>query len=333
MQTVLLRAEIAWPNYEGATFERFLPLSKITTPVQIATAGLKVAVVVDPAKHRGWVTDLDLEHVDKTYGMNCTGVYIEMSAEVEDPLFAALKSENANSSASLREFGELVAETVESVHDSLIEFLRSEHGQHWIPRRRPVVGPLHQRLPHYDTRWRDAEGWRLLAVNMHEPVVITAQMTNSIGPEHWAEFHTRLAGGGYRARPHRRLIANAFSHLANLDLRAAIVEAVAAWEMVLNQLGPRVLARSEPAYSENEWQGLVEKAGLRASSQLFFALCREGGLAKHRAGVLDAVMLRNTVVHQGQYRLDEQRVHGMLLAVRATLRECESVLPTSEAST
>jgi len=317
------RAEVRFDSDNDLTaisFSRFLPLDS-GMPVPLGQTEFRVAVVVDPKRHRGWVSDIDLSQVEKHHGIRCRGAYIHLRADLDTDTAQALMTDTVNEKT--RSFGERLLSAIELVHDILVDFARNENQQALIPPRRVRNDSIQQRLLAYDARWRVPEGWKLVDAASNV-MVIQATLSKSIEPEDWRLFQEALTRGKMRVQPHRRLLANAFSHHEKNDLRAAVVECVAAWEMVMNDQVPRRLAEVEVAYDERDWKTLIEKAGLRASTKLFLALARRmTDITKHGDMIVEAIELRNTVMHNGRHRIDGSRVKELLFAMRAVCVACE----------
>lgn len=320
-----LRGEIKFPKFTAVAFDRFAPLVGKQARTPLGNSGFEIVLSVDPTKHQDWITDLDqLEHLEKVHGLSFTGLYVELFIDVADGLAKAMKTKQSH--PDRRQLCERIADALEGVHDSFVEFARHDAEQYWLPRRRSPSGPLHQRLLHYEARVRVEEHWLIVSVDQHEPVEpLVVQGHEGIGPERWREFLDRLRGGGaFRTQhPYRRMLTNAQSHLRGHDLRAAIIEGVAAWEMALTALGSKTLARSATGYSLSQWMKHIEKAGLAASSALLFAMTANSAAAAESTAVRDAIELRNNVVHNGQHKLDENAVESALWAIRRVIKAFE----------
>lgn len=322
-----LLGQIKLPKFRSVSFDRFAPLFGTQQRTKLANTEFAVIVSVDPEKHKGWITDLDqLNNLDKVSGLAFTGVYIELFVAVADDLARAVK--NTEPHPELRALCERIVTALESVHDSFVELARHEVGEYWVPRRHSPSGPLHQRLLGYETRVRCDDGWRIVAVDTHEPVEVDSVAHVGITRDRWQAFLDRLEhGGGFRTQhPHRRLLANARAHQWSNDLRAAVIEGVAAWEMVLTRLGPRIFARSAASYTVEEWTAHIKKAGMTASSALLFAMTTNTGIVANSASVMAAIDMRNNVVHNGQHQLDPAAVDDALWAIQKTISACEEEL-------
>jgi hypothetical protein len=310
-------------QFTGLVFDKFLPLVGSKPPVQLGQTKFKCALVVDPKEHRGWVSDIDFSEINRHHGVLCRGIFVFLSCNLEAGLADALV--NLCRDERTREFGVEILKAVQIVHDMLIDLARNELQFAEIPLRQSTNNGLQQDLYMYNIRWKCDEGWRLLTVSS-EPILIEANIRRGICPEDWQRLDDALQKGKFRVRPHRRLIANAFAHYEKNDLRAAIIEAVAAWEMVLNDEATRRLAEAQVCYDPQEWKNLIEKAGLRASTKLFMTLVHSIPiLAQYRGTITEAIELRNTVVHNGQQRIDQLRVLEFLNALRTVCFACEDV--------
>lgn len=117
------------------------------------------------------------------------------------------------------------------------------------------------------------------------------------------------------------MLANAIEHLYSHDLRAAAIEVVAAWELFLHHEGPVLLAKKVGIrYDESKWAKLIAKAQLSASTDLFFAL-----LGSDALGVVDAIELRNEVIHRGKRNLTFASCRKAVRDIVDALKKCEGL--------
>jgi hypothetical protein len=250
-----------------------------------------------------------------------------LDAEVEAGLAEELNE--GMMTANTKQFGERVADTLNRIHVSLVDFARNEKELYWLnepqlPALRGKLG-LQERLMRYETRLRVPEGWRLLVVET-QAIEVTVQLGQSaIDQEAWDHFCNTLAAREYRARGHRRLLANAHSLFDKGDVRSAVVEAIAAWEFVLLNDGPTILAKHRAQLGEKDWEDLIERAGLRASSRFFLAILSPvlPNLRSSAESLLEAIDVRNQIVHKGRRRFDYEKIRRLLQAVREVIVECE----------
>jgi len=316
------RAEIRFDHEDkinGISFDRFLPSAG--EPVELGETGFKVALAVDLKQHRGWVSDIDFSKIDKHHGVRCTGLFVFLSADLDERTAALIQSGETNDDS--RALGQRLLDAIKTVHDAVVDLVRNEQQQAQIPSRHDTDAPLQQQLLHYDLRWRCPEGWKLFDAETNHARIV-GEIRKGVMPEDWERMLGSLPRGRFRVKPHRRLLANALAHYQRNDLRAAVIEGVAAWEMVMNAEAPRRLAEVRLDYSENDWKNLIEKAGLRASTRLFINLARHlPKLGELGDRVLALIDMRNTVIHQGQQRPDASRVMELLRAVRAACIVCE----------
>lgn len=322
-----LRGEIKFPERTWVVFDQFAPLAMYQPRVPLGTTGFEFAISIDPHRHKAWPTNPgDFENPENFRGLRVTGLYIALFLDVAEDLALAAKAGEPH--PDLRSLGERIAESLETVHDSIIEFARHDGGQYWLPRRNSPSAPLHQRLLHYETRVQADDGWRIISIDDHEEVILEIHAQRGINSERWQGFieQVRERGAFRTHHPHRRLLANAMWHFSGNDFRAAIIEAVAAWEMIITAAGARILARSASAYSVADWAKHIEKAGLMASSALLFALTTNGLVAKEAAAVSSAMEIRNNVIHNGQQKLNEANVKAALFAIRRAILAFEEEL-------
>lgn len=318
---VRLRANVDFGESSNLVLDGFLPLLDGAKFVALGDTGFSVAVVMDPAKHGGWMAELDVDDVENHFGIHVVGLWILLDADVDEHLAEALVAGEISEDTAI--FGERVLAAINLVHDSIEDFARNEHGQYWLPTRIASDVGLQQQLMRYETRIETSRGWKLLEVAPND-VVMVLEVSRGIDQTDWQKLEEQLARGRFSTLAHRRLIANAFALESRHDLRAAIVEAVAAWEMVISTLIPSLLAGRDIAFDEGEWKRFIENAGLRASTRLVFALLHDiGDLSQRREAVLQALELRNNVIHNGQQRMNPRRVSELLRAVRSAIRACE----------
>lgn len=320
-----LRSEVRFDDggkLRGIVFDRFLPLVGQARSVPLGGTEFEVTVVVDAERHRSWLRDIPLDDLSRRLGIGAAGVFILLSTTIPTDLMEVLKTSETNDDT--RAFGVRVLAAIEQVHDSLVDFVRNQHQQVHVEPRRIREGQIQQRLMAYDTRFRQEDGWHLLMTE-RDPVVLQLEATDGIGPEEWRVFTDALGQGRFRVHAHRRLVANAFAHFRRHDHRAAIVEAIAAWEMVMNNEAPRRLAEARVEYDERDWKALLDKAGLRAGTRLFLTFVAERlpKLVERREELLDAIEMRNTVVHNGRQRIERDRAKVLLRAVRDAVLACE----------
>lgn len=316
------RAEIRFDRGDelnGISFDRFLPSAG--EPTELGQTSIKVALAVDPKRHRGWVSDIDFSKIDKHHGINCIGLFILLFVDLDEKTAALVLSGQTNEDS--RVLGQRLLEAIEIVHDAVVDLVRNEQHQAQIPSRHDSDQPLQQQLMHYDLRWLCPEGWKLFAAEPNHARIVV-EIRKGVTPEDWTRLLESLLRGKFRVKPHSRLLANALAHFRRNDLRAAVIEAVAAWEMVMNAEAPRRLAEVQVNYTEADWKNLIEKAGLRASTRLFINLATHlPKLGEHGERVMAMIEMRNTVIHQGQQRPDAARVMELLRSIRAACFACE----------
>jgi hypothetical protein len=191
----------------GICFNGFLPFAENARPMIFRDTGLTATLVADPTKHLGgWERDaIETGNVAKRLGLSCSGLYVLLEAEVEAGLAEELNK--GMMTADTKQFGETVADTLERIHVSLIDFARNERELYWLndPWRsapREELG-VQQRLMRYETRLRVPEGWRLLVVETQANEAMTVHLGQSaIDQEAWDHFCNTLADRKYRARGH-----------------------------------------------------------------------------------------------------------------------------------
>lgn len=324
----VFRAELKFEDVPGIAFDRFLPIADQQPPVNLGQTGFRVAVGMDLKEHRGWVTDVDPHDFGRHCGLRCHGIFILIWADLAPEVAEAVTA--GRTDAETRQLGERLLGAIEAVHDALVDLVRNEQQQIQLEPRRTVSPSLQQRLMAYDTRWQVPEGWKIFCAE-RDILSFESELTRGINPEDWDRLKSALQRGKFRVRPHRVLLANAFAHLEKHDFRAAIIEGVAAWEMIMNGEAVRRLAELHVSYEESDWRNLIEKAGLRASTRLFIALARDlHELTKRRDEVIEAIDLRNNVVHNGQQRIDGARTKQLLRSIRAAAFACEDKTTTDQ---
>lgn len=251
-----------------------------------------------------------------------------LDADVEPELAEALNKRRMTSEAEA--FGQRVLKTLQRIHASLMDFARNEEEQYWLgdPQRPgPQVAKTTQHeLMAYDTRLRTPDGWCILEIET--PSIQAATLPagpSGIDQQTWDSFCRTVADRDYRARAHRRLLANANSLFDNGDFRSAVVESIAAWEIVLASDAPRILARYQSQLGIEDWKDLIERAGLRASSRFFLAILspKLPALASSGESLLMAIEVRNQIVHAGRRRFKYEEVRDLLQAVRGAILACE----------
>jgi hypothetical protein len=327
---VEFRAEINFDSFgrlTGIAFDEFLPIVEHAVPVSFGQTEFRVAIAMDPTKHRGWVSDVDLNDLGRHHGLTCSGMYILIWADLGVETAEAVTAGRTNEDT--RTLGDRLLETIEGVHDVLIDLVRNERQQVQIEPRHSSEASLQQRLMVYNTRWRCPEGWKLFCAESNV-VSITVELSSGISPEDWQRLRDGLQCGKFAVRPHRRLLANAFAHHEKHDLRAAMIEGVAAWEMVMSDEAVRRLIELRVGCDERDWKNLIEKAGLRASTRLFITLAQQlPELTARREEILEAIDLRNNIIHNGQQRIDRSRAKELLEALRTGCFSCEDAATRS----
>jgi hypothetical protein len=338
---IQLRAVIEFAEHDdfrivgGICFDRFLPFAENARPMIFRDTGLTATLVADPTKHLGsWERDaIETGNVAKRLGLSCSGLYVLLEAEVEAALADELNE--GTMTPNTKQFGERVADTLNRIHVSLIDFARNERQLYWLnDPRRPALREergVQERLMRYETRLRVPDGWRLLVV---EPQKIEATLRlgqSAIDREAWDHFCNTLADRGYRARGHRRLLANAHSLFDKGDVRSAVVEAIAAWESVLVNDGPTILAKHRAQLGVKDWEDLIERAGLRASSRFFLAILSPvlPDLKSSAESLMEAIDVRNQIVHKGRRRFEYEEIRRLLQAVREVIVACELPHPAT----
>jgi hypothetical protein len=330
MPEITIRAELEYDTFGGPTFSRFLPLRDAATWVPLGNTRFEVRLYTDPTKHRGWVTDIDLHQIDKYANPSTKGMFIELRTTVDEGMAGAIANafEKSEAREGTHEFSAEVLDALRAVHRIFVGFVRHDYMQYrlhpWEDHR--FSEAVDQRLGWYDARWQMPDGlWKCLHPQCSKcitPIVVVQRQTIALTKDAWALLEAALKDGSYRAKPHRRLLANAFAQFDRNELRAAIIEGIAAWEMVLGSLVPLRLAEERVVFDANKWRALLEKTGLRAGTDLTFALMPQLA-GTHGAQVVGAIEHRNNVIHNGAMRLEAREIEQCLWALRAVIANCE----------
>jgi len=330
MIELTLRAQLKYDVFGGPTFCRFLPLRESAQWRRLGGTQFDVRLYIDPKEHRGWVTDIDLAQIERHTNPSTTGLFIELRTNVDDQIAKAIADafEKSDAREATHEFAAQVLETLRTVHAIFVGFVRHDYMQYWL---RPwenhrLADTVNQRLAWYDARWEMPDsGWKVLHPQCSRCQIvrtIVGRESATLTKEAWSSLEKGLSNGSYRAKPHRRLLANAFAQFDRHELRAAIIEGVAAWEMVLGSVVPTRLAEQHIVFEESKWKAILEKTGLRAGTDLVLGLVPQ--LAGTYAGdLLKAVERRNNVIHGGATRLDAAEIERCLWALRVTIGNCE----------
>jgi hypothetical protein len=328
MQDLLLRGQLLYDMFAGPTFCRFLPLRDAAQWGRLCDTRFEVRLYTDPSQHRGWVTDIDLDKIDRHTNPSTRGIFIELRTAIDDDIATALAGDQ-KAGAAAHDFAAEVLGALRVVHGVFVAFVRHEHMQHWLGawENHRLGEGLDQRLLWYDARCELPDGrWKYLHSQCPRCLTTTSAIvmrdTIPLTKDAWSLLEKAVQSGHYRAKPHRRLLANAFAQFDRHELRAAIVEAVATWEMVLGSVVPTRLAEQHVRFDEVRWKAMLEKLGLRGGTDLAVALLP--GLLDHYAEALrGAIECRNNVIHNGATKLDPAAVAGWLWALRAAIGKCE----------
>lgn len=327
MQDLLVRGQLVYEMFAGPTFCRFLPLREAAQWGRLGETRFEARIYTDPSVQRGWVTDVDLDHIDRYTNPSTRGIFIELRTAVEDDIATALAGDQKAGEAAHDFAGEVLA-ALRVVHGVFVSFVRHEFMQYWLGtwENHRLSEGLDQRLSWYDARWQQSDGlWKNLHSQCPRCVATTIVMMRDTLPltkEAWSSLETAVWSGSYRAKPHRRLLANAFAQSDRRELRAAIVEGVATWEMVLGTVVPARLAEHQIVFDEARWKGMIEKLGLRGGTDLAIALL-PALLNDYAVALREAIRCRNNVIHNGATNLDPAAIDQWLWALRAAIGKCE----------
>jgi hypothetical protein len=128
---------------------------------------------------------------------------------------------------------------------------------------------------------------------------------------------------GKPAPVHKVLVANSLQHLTQSQYRLAVIEAVTAWEaFIRNLLAKTVIHLFKLDLDvERSVDRLIEKAGVRAVTDVVLKIISgpSGLQAELIQRTLEAVELRNNIIHHGQREVDRTRAHAAVKAVRETI--------------
>lgn len=308
---------------------RFMPVAAEEEFCQLAGTEFKFKVAVEPTQVR-MIGQRTVEQLKRFRTLPLSAVELYLTVECVGRLEVEI-TDRKHTSTTLA-FGQNVLSAIECIHDSLVDFVRHDQGQWWVPSRPPRETNIDQHLAWYDTRFLgDADGehgWVALQVT-REPISATGTIREGISREAWDRWRTSLEEGrSLRIAPYKRMLANARAHLASFDFRAAIIEAVVAWEVFLSQRAPQLLAkRFSVNYSSENWSKLIARAQLSTSTELFLAFADISA-----PKLVGAIALRNEVVHRGA-RPNKDRSEEAVLAVATALRaadEADSAGPSME---
>lgn len=154
-----------------------------------------------------------------------------------------------------------------------------------------------------------------------------------IKKEEWPEIE-RFVGGQNRLPLAEILLASAFQHFSKGEYRNALVNAVTAFEVSLNDFAlqgtSNVLMEKKLRLGEGGLKQLIAKVGVTASLSVVLPLIfsEEEISASDLALVRAAVEKRHHVVHNGNHSVKRKNLSGWLLAIKA----CCSTLNASRAA-
>jgi hypothetical protein len=217
-----------------------------------------------------------------------------------------------------KEYGSRLLETVLRVQGSLVHLLRFSHNQFWLKGENPWTESedLQGWLDLLEAVWLDPEeGWKRLVLG-DRMLSISIYKWGGISKAAWmglGENVSRLTQ--LREIPMWEIsCANSVELLAQGNFRVAIVEVVTALEIIVKpQLRARLLATIPDDAGARVIDKLVERAGLRAATELLLAM---NGQSAEAETIMTAIELRNQIIHNSRRRISFEEARSCINGVR-----------------
>jgi hypothetical protein len=316
-----LRVEFRVPFEEPIVFEA--PPSR-DKPIQISldegaiTATLFVDTVDDyVTTHVGGVVLVNDDAVP------CKVVRLALALQASDDVAAAIIA--AEPSLATVQWGHQLMAAYRRVMTAVVDFARNVKGQFWLH------SPIHANTGESTGESLDEMLTQLdaeLIVDSYRrklrltPGIVKTLTISRRGNPLTPGDEPRLIEFVKRRKPSaawQEFIANALRERASNNHRAAVIEAVTALESFLKHVYPRVVLSKlgDVDVSQRDLDNLFEKAGLRATANVFFKLTLSSGgwPAERLATLLDAIVLRNELIHNSTRRPNSARAHDAVSAV------------------
>ncbi len=216
------------------------------------------------------------------------------------------------------EYGSRLLETVLRVQGSLVHLLRLSHNQFWLKGENPWTEPenLQGWLDLLEAVWlHPEEGWKRLVLG-DRMLSISIYEWGGISKAAWMGLGEKVSQLTQRREIPlwEILCANSVELLAKGNFRVAIVEVVTALEIIVKRnLRARLIATVADDAGLRVIDKLVERAGLRAATELLLAMNDQTAEAKT---IMTAIELRNQIIHSSRRRISFEEARSCINGVR-----------------
>ena len=268
--------------------------------------------------------------LSKQPALMCKGLTIELVDVRPEPALLQSIGTNDWTEATRGHVAELV-ELAFEIHNGIVEYFRNLGQQSWLEPKTPdgvnAQKNLQFVLDELRAQWFHPElGWQRLNVNQRSVMMRSRpHFMDGVDIAEWQEvenFVQAFLNDGKRASVVDVLIANSLQHLARQNGRLAVIEAVIALEAMLVVKGglSKVLAdvNLETQIESKLIDKLVEKTGLRLGVEVLLkANAKRVGIDSNDIDdVLEAIEVRNGVVHQKRKHVDLEKAKNYVFAIR-----------------
>jgi hypothetical protein len=279
--------------------------------------------------------------LEKYTGLRCSGLTLKVEdTQVDGDVLASIHKEEKT--AQTENYGIELFEMVARIHTRVVDYFHNVKKQTWIEPLFPELRGYPKKveltkdnssaqmfLNKWDACWLDSNGqWRRLVVG-EQRSRMKVYIRKGVNQESWLQLG-KFVEQNKRAPILHVVIANSLQHLNEKNDRLAVIEAVIALESAIRQLLAKVIVRlpGVPPIDEKELDRLIEKAGLRLSTQVFFRLIQtRAELSEDDVSlVIEAIEVRNSIIHNSTLKIDSQKTWKYVNAIRRICERLESWL-------
>ena len=257
----------------------------------------------------------------------CTAIRLSLQISAPDEVAADLRA--GARTVATEDWGKGLLAAFDRVMSAVVDYARNVKKQFWIERFEvdpyASVDELLRRL-----KARIIIDGYARELSLSPGISMTIGLPrrgNAIADEDHAAF-VAFVEKGKPSAAWQEFDSNALRERAWDNHRAAVIEAVTAFESLVKRLYPRVVLKQfgEGEIKQAELETLFEKAGLRTTVSVFVKLTlRRTGWSEEQIDYLyDAINLRNELIHNGRRRPDRQRAITAVSAIHKGITELEA---------
>lgn len=316
----------------------FLPESK-TDYIEIVLEGGKYRLLLFLSDRNKQLSDLDIgnlptepEQLKKQMTLHCNSLSLEIQIlDIDPEICNAL--ENGKSTEKILALKQEIYNIVLNIHSRITDYFRNIKKQYWLEPLDLDSRNYQSFLDQCDIVWLNSKAeWKSFPRDIKQNVYFNLYMPDEkqgVDEKDWKQLSSFVT----QIKPVKMrdvLLANSYKHLAQNNGRLAVVEAVIALESALKQLLPKAIVciPGAPEITENEIDKVLEKAGLRAITEVVLKIIKVPvGLNNNDIEiVIKAVEARNPIIHNAQRTIEITKARQYVLTIQKTIGIFENLV-------